>query len=109
MRVSVGEIEVYDAQVGPRDLDKFSKWPMIFRLQGSILPAMAVPLLLVAAWATAIRCISVFVHPSKLSSCKNDILKSNRCNQFSRHQPGSSYGSRLCCRFGFELSLQYGI
>jgi putative membrane protein len=39
---------------------------MIFRLQGSILPAMAVPLLLVAGWATAIRCISAFVHPSKL-------------------------------------------
>jgi putative membrane protein len=43
---------------------------MILRLHGSILPAMAIPLLIVTIWSTAIRCISAYVHPRK-SGCSS--------------------------------------
>ncbi|KAL2219891.1 Bestrophin, RFP-TM, chloride channel-domain-containing protein [Thermoascus aurantiacus ATCC 26904] len=48
--------------VGPRDLDKHSKWPIFLRLHGSVLPKMIVPITFVACWSTVITCISVFVH-----------------------------------------------
>ncbi|KAB8078402.1 UPF0187-domain-containing protein [Aspergillus leporis] len=46
---------------GPRDLDKHSKWPTFFRMHGSVLPKMILPLSFVAAWSTLITCLSKFV------------------------------------------------
>ncbi|RAL10018.1 UPF0187 domain membrane protein [Aspergillus homomorphus CBS 101889] len=53
---------------GPRDLDRHSKWPLALRMHGSIMPKMILPLTFVAAWATAITCISHFVHPLGINS-----------------------------------------
>jgi hypothetical protein len=53
------------SQVGPRDLDHHSKWPIFLRLHGSITPEMILPLIFVGGWATAITCISKFVHDRK--------------------------------------------
>ncbi|RAH44734.1 UPF0187 domain membrane protein [Aspergillus brunneoviolaceus CBS 621.78] len=53
---------------GPRDLDRHSKWPLAFRMHGSIMPKMILPLFLVALWATAITCISRFVHSLGINS-----------------------------------------
>ncbi len=47
-------------QIGPRDLQKHSKWPMFLQMHGSILPKMIVPLLAIGCWATLITCISHF-------------------------------------------------
>ncbi|PYH42021.1 UPF0187 domain membrane protein [Aspergillus saccharolyticus JOP 1030-1] len=53
---------------GPRDLDRHSKWPLAFRMHGSIMPKMILPLFLVALWSTAITCISHFVHSLGINS-----------------------------------------
>ena len=70
---------------------------------------MIVPLLLVGGWATAIRCISAFVHPSKTYRCMFDILYSNRYPSYSCDQSGPSHGSWFCCCLSFEFPLKYGI
>jgi hypothetical protein len=54
-------VDVTEYFVGPRDLDKHSKWPVFMQLQGSILPEMILPLTFVAGWSTLITCISHFV------------------------------------------------
>lgn len=43
-------------------MDKHSKWPVFMRMHGSVMPKMILPLLWVAAWSTAITCISRFGH-----------------------------------------------
>ncbi|KAL6239590.1 hypothetical protein BDW75DRAFT_99784 [Aspergillus navahoensis] len=47
---------------GPRDLDRHSKWPIMMRMHGSIMPKLILPITFVAAWSTCITCISRFVH-----------------------------------------------
>jgi hypothetical protein len=54
-------VDMSDYFVGPRDLDKHSKWPVFMQMHGSILPEMVLPLVFVAMWSTAITCISTFV------------------------------------------------
>jgi hypothetical protein len=49
-------------QVGPRDLDHHSKWPVFLRVHGSVTPEMVLPLLFVAGWSSMITLISKFVH-----------------------------------------------
>ncbi|KAF1935025.1 UPF0187-domain-containing protein [Clathrospora elynae] len=46
----------------PRSLAHHSKWPMPLRLHGSVTLKLVVPLLFVAAWSTAITCISFFFY-----------------------------------------------
>ncbi|CAF9937545.1 MAG: hypothetical protein HETSPECPRED_000576 [Heterodermia speciosa] len=58
----------------PRDDEKHSKVPYFLRLSGSITPRMLVPLLFVAAWATAITCISEFVYPLVVNSLLLTVL-----------------------------------
>lgn len=55
-------LDLDDYFVGPRDLSKHSKWPMLMRMHGSIMPKMILPLLLVGGWATMIVVISKKVH-----------------------------------------------
>ncbi|KAL4870529.1 hypothetical protein BDV12DRAFT_207588 [Aspergillus spectabilis] len=47
---------------GPRDLDKHSKWPIMLRMHGSIMPKLILPISFVAGWSTLITLISRFVH-----------------------------------------------
>jgi hypothetical protein len=54
-------VDVTDYFVGPRNLEKHSKWPVFMQMQGSILPEMVLPLAFVACWSTLITCISRFV------------------------------------------------
>ena len=54
---------------GPRDSTKHSKWPLFLQLHGSILPKMIMPLTFVAAWSTAITCITMLgVHDLGIQS-----------------------------------------
>ncbi|KAL5342930.1 Bestrophin, RFP-TM, chloride channel-domain-containing protein [Aspergillus crustosus] len=47
---------------GPRDLDKHSKWPIMLRMHGSIMPKLILPIAFVAGWSTLITLLSRFVH-----------------------------------------------
>jgi hypothetical protein len=58
-------VDMSDYFVGPRDMNKHSKWPVFMQMHGSILPEMVLPLVFVAIWSTAITCISRFVHDGK--------------------------------------------
>lgn len=49
-------------QHGPRDMEKHSKWPMMMRMHGSVMPRMILPILTVAAWSTAVTVFSKKVH-----------------------------------------------
>ena len=53
-------------QIGPRDLDHHSKWPVFLRIHGSVTPEMVLPLLFVAGWSSMITLISKFVHDRML-------------------------------------------
>ncbi|KAH8890230.1 UPF0187-domain-containing protein [Thozetella sp. PMI_491] len=53
-------LDLDDYFVGPRDLQKHSKWPIFLQMHGSILPKMIVPLVAIGGWATIITCVSHF-------------------------------------------------
>lgn len=55
-RASSLELEAYFT--GPRDIQKHSKWPLMLRLHGSVVPKMILPLLLVGVWSSAIITIT---------------------------------------------------
>ncbi|CAH0018816.1 unnamed protein product [Clonostachys rhizophaga] len=59
---------------GPRDISHHSKWPIFLQLHGSVTPRMMFPLTFVAAWATAICCISHFVWSLGVNSVLLTIL-----------------------------------
>ncbi|KAK7975373.1 PHP domain-like protein [Apiospora arundinis] len=46
---------------GPRDLEHHSRWPYFFRMYGSVIPLMILPLMLVGTWATVITAICSYV------------------------------------------------
>ncbi|KAF1992180.1 UPF0187-domain-containing protein [Aulographum hederae CBS 113979] len=43
--------------VGPRDVNRHSKWPMFLRIHGSVLPQMILPLFFIGGWATLFTCL----------------------------------------------------
>ena len=55
-------IELDDYFVGPRNLDRHSKWPMFMRIHGSVMPRLIIPLFFMACWSTLITCFSRWVH-----------------------------------------------
>ena len=59
---------------GPQDLEKHSKLPYFLRLSGSVLPRLVVPLIFVAAWSTAVTCVSHFVYPLIVDSLMLTVL-----------------------------------
>ncbi|EMD00405.1 hypothetical protein BAUCODRAFT_163391 [Baudoinia panamericana UAMH 10762] len=87
----------------PRDLQKHSKWPYFLRLHGSVLPKMIVPLLFVAAWATAITCISQLVHNISINPVLVTImgfvvglaLSFRSTTAYERYMEGRKYWAQL--------------
>lgn len=47
-------IDLEDYFAGPRDMKHHSKWPFFFRIHGSVLPRIIVPLIIVSAWSSLI-------------------------------------------------------
>ncbi|PLB49110.1 UPF0187-domain-containing protein [Aspergillus steynii IBT 23096] len=47
---------------GPRDLDKHTKWPVFFRLHGSVLPKLIIPLSFIAIWSTVVTLVCKYVY-----------------------------------------------
>ncbi|KAF2396101.1 UPF0187-domain-containing protein [Trichodelitschia bisporula] len=56
-------MRVGDYFLGPRDVTHFSKVPFFFRLHGSILPQLIVPMTIIAIWSTLVTCILHFGFP----------------------------------------------
>lgn len=61
-------LDIDDYFTGPRDIQKHSKWPLFLRLHGSVTVRLILPLLAVAAWATAIVTVSQLVTPLGVDS-----------------------------------------
>jgi len=96
-------IDLDDYFVGPRDINRHSKWPYFFRLHGSVLPKMILPLIFVGAWATAITCISQFVHDLGINSVLLTILgfvvglalSFRSSTAYERYSEGRKYWAQL--------------
>lgn len=92
-----------DYFVGPRDLDRHSKWPIFLRLHGSITPEMVLPLLFVAGWSTAITCISKFVHDLGINQLLLTVLgfvvglalSFRSSTAYERYNEGRKYWAQL--------------
>lgn len=59
---------------GPHNIQKHSKWPYFLQLQGSVMPKMVLPLLMIGAWATVITCISKYVFELAVNSVLLTVL-----------------------------------
>ncbi|CAG8883286.1 unnamed protein product [Penicillium salamii] len=59
---------------GPRNMDKHSKWPIMMRMHGSVMPKMILPLLTVAAWSTAVTVFSKKVHDLGINNILLTVL-----------------------------------
>ncbi|KAF2182291.1 putative membrane protein [Zopfia rhizophila CBS 207.26] len=89
--------------VGPRALDHHSKWPIFLRLHGSITPEMAMPLLFVGAWSTAITCISKLVHDLGINQLLLTVLgfvvglalSFRSSTAYERYNEGRKYWAQL--------------
>ncbi|EXJ96334.1 hypothetical protein A1O1_01460 [Capronia coronata CBS 617.96] len=96
-------IDLDDYFVGPLDLKRHSKWPYFLRLRGSVLPKMILPLTFVAAWATAVTCISKFVHDLGINSVLLTItgfvvglaLSFRSSTAYERYSEGRKYWAQL--------------
>jgi putative membrane protein len=90
-------------QVGPRDMSKHSKWPFFMRMHGSVFPKMVLPLTVITLWATAITCISEFVHPLAVSTLLLTVLgfvvglaiSFRTSTAYERYTEGRKYWSQL--------------
>ncbi|KAF2715555.1 membrane protein [Pleomassaria siparia CBS 279.74] len=50
-------------QIGPRDIQKHSKWPRALRIHGSVTPKLIIPVLGVTCWTTLVVVISEIYYP----------------------------------------------
>ncbi|KAK5111581.1 hypothetical protein LTR62_004877 [Meristemomyces frigidus] len=88
---------------GPRDPHRHSKWPYFFRLHGSVLPRMILPLLVLAAWSTMIVCIHQLVHRIGINSVLLTItgfvvglaLSFRSSTAYERYMEGRKYWAQL--------------
>lgn len=71
-KVNVPNKKTFTYFEGPRDVHRHSKLPLFLRMHGGILPKMALPLVFIGAWATAVTCIHKFVSP--VSKCTFRLL-----------------------------------
>ncbi|CAI6250273.1 unnamed protein product [Periconia digitata] len=60
--------------LGPRALDRHSKWPMMLRIHGSCLPDLILPLIVVGSWTTGVCLFSRHVHDLAIKSTLLTVL-----------------------------------
>ncbi|KAL6250332.1 hypothetical protein RBB50_002634 [Rhinocladiella similis] len=96
-------LELDDYFSGPRDMNHHSKLPYFLRLHGSVFPKMILPLAIVGGWATAITCISKFVHNLGINSVLLTItgfvvslaLSFRSTTAYERYMEGRKYWAQL--------------
>ncbi|KAK4864316.1 hypothetical protein LT330_009843 [Penicillium expansum] len=59
---------------GPRNMEKHSKWPIMMRMHGSVMPKMIMPLVTVAIWSTAVTVFSKKVHDLGINNILLTVL-----------------------------------
>ncbi|CDM29465.1 hypothetical protein DTO013E5_5199 [Penicillium roqueforti] len=59
---------------GPRNMEKHSKWPIMLRLHGSVMPKMIMPLVTIALWSTAVTVFSKLVHDLGINNILLTVL-----------------------------------
>ncbi|PSN68756.1 UPF0187-domain-containing protein [Corynespora cassiicola Philippines] len=102
-RQTTGSVDLEDYFAGPRDMSKHSKWPFFLRMHGSVLPKMLLPLVVVAAWSTAITVISEMVYELKVSSLLLTVLgfvvglaiSFRTSSAYERYTEGRKYWTQL--------------
>lgn len=102
-RPAAHSLDIDDYFTGPRDMKRHSKWPYFLRLHGSVLPKMIIPLGFIGAWATAITCISHFVHNLGVNSILLTVLgfvvglalSFRSTTAYERYNDGRKYWSQL--------------
>ncbi|CAJ2510995.1 Uu.00g066200.m01.CDS01 [Anthostomella pinea] len=70
-RRSVDSSKFDEYFLGPRELDRHSKWPTMLRIHGSTLPELILSLLLVGVWTTSVCLFSRHVRDLGI---KNTLL-----------------------------------
>ena len=84
-------------------MSKHSKWPFFLRMHGSVLPKMLLPLVVVAAWSTAITVISEMIYELKVSSLLLTVLgfvvglaiSFRTSSAYERYTEGRKYWTQL--------------
>lgn len=102
-RQTTGSVDMEDYFVGPRDMNKHSKWPFFLRMHGSVLPKMVLPLVVIALWSTLITCLSEWVYPLKISSLLLTVLgfvvglaiSFRTSTAYERYAEGRKYWSQM--------------
>ncbi|OCL11852.1 membrane protein [Glonium stellatum] len=100
---TVASVGLEDYFVGPRDLNRHSKWPVFLRMHGSVTPEMILPLILVGGWATCITCISKFVYDLGINSLLLTVLgfvvglglSFRSSTAYERYSEGRKYWAQL--------------
>lgn len=96
-------MELDDFFKGPRDMYHHSKVPYFLRLHGSVVPKLIIPLVVVAAWATAITCIDRLYHPIGIPPVLLTVtgfvvglaLSFRSSTAYERYSEGRKYWSQL--------------
>lgn len=96
-------VDLEDYFKGPRDINRHSKWPYFLRMHGSALPKMVLPLFFLAAWSTAVQCISKFVYSLGVSNVLLTVtgfvvglaLSFRSSTAYERYTEGRKYWSQL--------------
>lgn len=57
-------------------MNQHTKWPIVFRMHGSVLPKLIIPLIFVAIWSTTVTVISRYVYDRELSQPKESHMPS---------------------------------
>ncbi|OCK91486.1 UPF0187-domain-containing protein [Cenococcum geophilum 1.58] len=73
-RRTTTSVELDDYFVGPRDMNRHSKWPFFMRMHGSVLPKMILPLTIVSCWASLITIVSELLFKLKVSNLLLTVL-----------------------------------
>ncbi|PVI06298.1 UPF0187-domain-containing protein [Periconia macrospinosa] len=102
-RHTAQSLDAGDYFIGPRDMNKHSKWPFFLRMHGSVLPKMILPLTVVALWSTAITVISEYVWELKVSNLLLTVLgfvvglaiSFRTSSAYERYTEGRRYWSQL--------------
>lgn len=101
--MSAHSVDLDDYFVGPRDVNRHSKWPFFLRLHGSVLPKMIIPLGFIAAWSTAITCIYMFLNKLAVNQVLLTVLgfvvglalSFRSSTAYERYNDGRKYWSQL--------------
>lgn len=102
-RVQSFELDLDEYFEGPRDIRQFSRWPLMLRLYGSVLPKMILPLSFVGVYAATITALCQYVYDLGIDSILLTVLgfivglalSFRFSTAYERYSDGSKYWTAL--------------